>query len=126
MGLAIIGIFIAILTFLFSPLLDRLYKTWDKIKLQDKNLFEKVIKRISKERPNFKYISENRPFNSKLHKKAVLDYSFELIIGEVGELKNIKKYREISKNIIKAAQEKNVIRLLELLDVLEKRLKKDM
>lgn len=84
------------------------------------------MNRILSERLNFLHIKENRPYKSQSHQKAVENYSFELLTKDLSELKKIRKYREIANSIIKTIKDRDIIKLLELMDKLEDKLNKEI
>ncbi|MFH1642611.1 MAG: hypothetical protein ABIC04_06980 [Nanoarchaeota archaeon] len=85
----------------------------------NKQELESIIHRIDKEIPNFQHISQNAPYKSDLHKKAVEVYSFESLEKEILKLQTIKKFKKNSEQILATLKSKNTFKLLDQLNQLK-------
>lgn len=84
--------------------------------------FIRIIDRINKEKPNFKHIFSNLPYNSESHRKAVEEYSFELLKGDILKLKELNKFKKIINQTLIYIERKDAKNLLPILDELKHKL----
>ena len=113
------GIVKEILEFFLSPLRDELYLKRKMKKEEKRILYKKVLERIKKEYPNFSHINTGKPYKSDLHKKAVEQYSFELLKEDLIALEKIQKLRKLTNTIIQEIDNNEVQAIIELLDKLK-------
>ena len=92
--------------------------------------------RIKKERSNLEHIRDKKPYsksNGDAHRRAVEDVSLELIGDALESMQAYWRYRKVSTQALAeiqhikamAPRQKDVSRLLPVLDVIEARLRKD-
>ena len=91
-------------------------------------LCQSILKIIVKERSNFVWLHEKKPYSSHLHKRAVEQYAFDIVFDEVKKLRRVSGYEQLSLAIISelkrdvTLQEKDVQNLLIEIDKLIEKL----
>lgn len=102
-------------------------KYWQK----RKSIVDEALTRIRKERNNFRKIEDKNRLSSKGEFDAVMVKSFELLIEEIEPVAEYCSIRRLADRVPreaasqKQAQTKDVVRLIALIDKLEKKLTKD-
>jgi len=111
-----------LLEFLFGPLRDRLYGSHFQRRDKEKGICREAATRIRKERGNFEHIVAGKGYSGEYHKRAVEQYSFELLQSSMNSLNRVGKFRKAATSVSEQIEKRNAAGVLELINQLEPKL----
>ncbi len=113
-----------VLEFLVGPLRDRLYDAYFNRRAAAKEICRDAVSRIRKERGNFEHIVKGEGYSGESHRRAVEQYSFELLRESMNKLSNLRKFGKGANLIIQHIDKRDAASVLRLINQLEPKLTK--
>lgn len=89
-----------------------------EVDLVRRELCQSALKVLEKERSNFEWLRERKPYSNHLHQRAVEEYAFKIVFEEVKKLRRVSGYEQLSLAVLNeikrntALREKDVQNLL--------------
>jgi hypothetical protein len=109
---------------ILKPKVDEYYLTRTKRREKQKEVCKEALSRMENEERNFAHIEAGRGYNSKEHKRAVEQVSFECLGSAVEILKAVRKFSKSARLLGEQIEAKNAAGVLRLMREMKPRLER--